>query len=154
MCARLNAAQPYAIALFRAAFGLLFTMQGVASLFGVLGGAEGTNGGTIPVGTWPGRYGAVIQLVAGALVMLGLGTRWAALVASGAMAFAHFDVHQKVALWPIQNGGEPSVCSASAFLLIFTGCGAFGLDRLFDGRTAGTLRRSRSAADPGKTLDA
>ncbi|MEV7391071.1 MULTISPECIES: DoxX family protein [unclassified Streptomyces] len=143
MYARLNSAQPYAIALFRAAFGLLFTMHGVASLFGVLGGAEGTNGGTIPAGTWPGWYGAVIQLVAGVLVILGLGTRWAALVASGAMAFAYFDVHQKVALWPIQNGGEPSVLFCFGFfLLIFTGCGAFGLDRLFDGRTAGTLRRS------------
>ncbi|MFJ3307523.1 DoxX family protein [Streptomyces sp. NPDC086549] len=142
MYACLNSAQPYAIALFRAAFGLLFAMHGVASLFGVLGGAEGTNGGTIPVGTWPGWYGAVIQLVAGALVLLGLGTRWAALIASGSMAFAYFDVHQKVALWPIQNGGEPSVLFCFGFfLLIFTGSGAFGLDRLFGGRTAGTPRR-------------
>ncbi|WEO97677.1 DoxX family protein [Streptomyces sp. FXJ1.172] len=137
MSARLNSAQPYVIALFRVVVGLLFAVHGAASLFGVLGGAAGSNGGTIPAGTWPGWYAAVIQLVAGALVVLGLGTRAAALIASGSMAYAYFDVHQRIALWPIQNGGELSVLFCWAFLLlVFTGSGAFGLDRLFGGRTA------------------
>ncbi|MFI1361949.1 DoxX family protein [Streptomyces griseochromogenes] len=145
MTARLNSAQPYAIGLFRIVIGLLFAVHGAASLFGVLGGAMGTNGGTIPSGTWPGWYAAVIQLVAGGLVLLGLGTRAAALVASGSMAYAYFDVHQKAALWPIQNGGELSALFSWAFLLlVFTGSGAFGLDRLFARRTAAT---PQSAAD-------
>ncbi|MEU8968836.1 DoxX family protein [Streptomyces monashensis] len=132
MSARLNSAQPYVIGLFRVVVGLLFAVHGAASLFGVLGGAAGTQGGTIPSGTWPGWYAAVIQLAAGALVFLGLGTRGAALIASGSMAYAYFDVHQQAALWPIQNGGEPSVLFCWAFfLLVFTGSGAFGLDRLF-----------------------
>ncbi|MEV6806874.1 DoxX family protein [Streptomyces sp. NPDC051132] len=137
MSARLNSAQPYAIGLFRIVFGLLFAVHGAASLFGVLGGAAGTNGGTIATGTWPGWYAAVIQLVAGALVLLGLGTRGAALIASGSMAYAYFDVHQQAALWPIQNGGELSVLFCWAFLLlVFTGSGAFGVDRLLGRRPA------------------
>ncbi|MEU3828811.1 DoxX family protein [Streptomyces sp. NPDC029080] len=136
MSARLNSAQPYAVGAFRIVVGLLFTVHGAASLFGVLGGASGT-GGTIPAGTWPGWYAAVIQLVAGGLVLLGLGTRGAALIASGSMAFAYFDIHQQSALWPIQNGGELSVLFCWAFfLLVFTGSGAFGLDRVVGRRTA------------------
>ncbi|MFB0617114.1 DoxX family protein [Streptomyces sp. AGS-58] len=136
MSARLNSAQPYVIGLFRIVIGLLFAAHGAASLFGVLGGAAGT-GGTLDAGAWPGWYAAVIQLVAGGLVLLGLGTRGAALIASGSMAYAYFDVHQQAALWPLQNGGEPSVLFCWAFfLLVFTGSGAFGLDRLLARRTA------------------
>jgi putative oxidoreductase len=137
MSARLNSAQPYAIGLFRIVLGLLFAVHGAASLFGVLGGAAGTDGGTVAAGTWPGWYAAVIQLVAGGLVLLGLGTRGAALIASGSMAYAYFDVHQQAALWPIQNGGELSALFCwGFFLLVFTGSGAFGLDRLFGRRAA------------------
>jgi putative oxidoreductase len=137
MTERLNSAQPYAVGLFRMVVGLLFTCHGAASLFGVLGGATGTKGGTVPAGTWPFWYAAVIQLVAGALVLLGLGTRGAAFMASGSMAFAYFDMHQSGALWPIQNGGEMSAIFCwSLLLLVFTGSGAFGLDRLLAARSA------------------
>ncbi|GAA0459487.1 DoxX family protein [Streptomyces sp. NPDC046215] len=133
---RLDAARPYALSAFRIVVGLLFACHGAASLFGVLGGAAGSNGGTIAAGTWPGWYAAAIQLVGGVLVMLGLGSRTAALISSGSMAYAYFDVHQSMALWPIQNGGEASAMFCWAFLLIvFTGPGALSLDRL--------LRRSR-----------
>ncbi|MFF9092085.1 DoxX family protein [Streptomyces sp. NPDC014802] len=141
MTARLNGAQPYVLGLFRIVVGLLFACHGAASLFGVLGGAAGGNGGTIPAGTWPGWYAAVIQLVCGTLVLLGLGTRAAALVASGSMAYAYFDVHQGTALWPIQNGGEASAMFCWAFfLLVFTGSGAFGVDRLLARRSAAADR--------------
>ncbi|MET9929605.1 MULTISPECIES: DoxX family protein [unclassified Streptomyces] len=111
--------------------GLLFLCHGAASLFGVLGGAQG-GGGTVEAGTWPGWYAAVIQLVAGGLVLLGLGTRSAAFLASGSMAYAYFEVHQPGALFPLQNGGETSALFCWAFfLLVFTGPGALALDRLF-----------------------
>ncbi|MEU3350164.1 DoxX family protein [Streptomyces sp. NPDC037389] len=130
LSARLDAARPYALSLFRVVVGLLFACHGAASLFGILGGAAGSNGGTIPAGTWPGWYAAVIQLVAGVLVLLGAGTRSAAFIASGSMAYAYFDVHQSMALWPIQNGGEASAMFAWAFLLlVFTGPGALSVDR-------------------------
>ncbi|MBA2948794.1 DoxX family protein [Streptomyces himalayensis] len=133
MTGRLNSAQPYALGLFRFVVGLLFACHGAASLFGVLGGAMG--GGTVPTGTWPGWYAAVIELVGGGLVALGLGTRAAAFISSGAMAYAYFKVHQPSALWPLQNDGELAAMYCwSMFLLVFTGSGAFGLDRLFASR--------------------
>ncbi|MET9143690.1 DoxX family protein [Streptomyces sp. NPDC057197] len=136
MTGRLNSAQPYVLGLFRVVVGLVFFCHGAASLFGVLGGAAGTHGGTLSAGTWPNWYAAVIQLVAGALVVLGLGTRAAAFIASGSMAFAYFDVHQKAALWPIENGGEMPVLFCWSFLLlVFTGSGAFALDGLFARRS-------------------
>ncbi|MFD7547845.1 DoxX family protein [Streptomyces sp. NPDC059578] len=134
MTGRLNNAQPYALGLFRIVVGLLFACHGAASLFGVLGGAHG--GGTISAGTWPGWYAAVIQLVGGGLVMIGLGTRAAAFISSGSMAYAYFKVHQPEALWPLQNSGEASAMFCWAFLLlVFTGSGAFGLDRLLSSRS-------------------
>ncbi|MFD4728210.1 DoxX family protein [Streptomyces seoulensis] len=149
MSTRLNAAQPYALGLFRIVIGLLFAVHGAASLFGVLGGAAGTHGGTIATGAWPGWYAAVIQLVAGALVLLGLGTRGAALIASGSMAFAYFDVHQQAAFWPIQNGGELSVLFCwTFFLLIFTGSGAFGLDRVVASRRVASPESGERAREP------
>lgn len=132
---RLDAALPYVLSLFRIVVGLLFACHGAASLFGVLGGAAGTHGGTIEAGTWPGWYAAVIQLVCGVLVMLGIGTRGAALIASGSMAYAYFDMHQKVALWPIQNGGEAAAMFCWVFLLlVFTGPGAIAVSRLYSRR--------------------
>ncbi|MFE0806443.1 DoxX family protein [Streptomyces sp. NPDC058848] len=151
MSGRLNSAQPYALGLFRIVVGLLFACHGAASLFGVLGGASGT-GGTVEAGTWPGWYAAVIQLVGGGLVLLGLGTRAAALVSSGSMAYAYFKVHQPGALWPMENGGEASAMFCWAFLLLaFTGSGAFGLDRLLARRAtepekAATERQTPVAA--------
>ncbi|WP_052865599.1 DoxX family protein [Streptomyces niger] len=146
--------RPHATALFRIVTGLLFACHGAASLFGVLGGAMG-QGRTVPAGTWPGWYAAVIQLVGGLLVLFGLGTRTAALISSGSMAYAYFSVHQGEALWPIQNGGEPSAMFSWAFLLlVFTGPGAWALDRILfgsgdrgeDAEAPAAARREPSAA--------
>ncbi|MFF8604892.1 DoxX family protein [Streptomyces sp. NPDC015346] len=146
MANRLTQAQPYALGLFRIVVGLLFACHGAASLFGVLGGAMG--GGTVPAGTWPGWYAAVIQLVAGALVLAGLGTRTAAFIASGSMAYAYFKVHQPEALFPLQNNGEGAALFCWAFLLlVFTGPGALALDRLFGARGAETGERKGERAD-------
>ncbi|MFB4424890.1 DoxX family protein [Streptomyces sp. QL37] len=140
MFIRLNRAQPYALGLFRVVIGFLFACHGAASLFGVLGGSMG--GGTVPAGTWPGWYAAVIQLVGGILVALGLGTRIAALISSGSMAYAYFKVHQPESLFPLQNGGEASAVFCWAFLLlVFTGPGAIALDRLFSSRGGSTSER-------------
>ncbi|MFE2281741.1 DoxX family protein [Streptomyces sp. NPDC059454] len=136
MTERLNNAQPYALGMFRIVVGLLFACHGAVSLLGLLGGADG-NGGTVETGAWPGWYAALIELVGGTLVLLGLGTRAAAFVSSGAMAYAYFKVHQPQALWPIENNGEGAAMYCWAmFLLVFTGSGAFGLDRLFTRRSS------------------
>ena len=141
MSARLNRAQPYALGAFRVVVGLVFALHGAASIFGILGGAVGSNGGTLESGTWPGWYAAVIQLVAGTLVVLGLGTRAAAFIASGSMAYAYFKVHAPNGLGPSENGGEAAALFCWAFLLlVFTGSGAFGLDKVFAKRSAAQPR--------------
>lgn len=50
--------------------------------------------------------------------MLGFGTRIAALICSGSMAYAYFTVHQPKELLPLTNGGEKAAMFAFAFLLI------------------------------------
>ncbi|GAA4982307.1 DoxX family protein [Actinopolymorpha pittospori] len=119
---------------YRLVVGLLFTCHDLSSIFGIMGGNMG-HGDTIPAGTWPGWWAALIQVVAGVLVLVGLWTRGAALLASGSMAFAYFTVHQEKALLPIQNGGEASAMFCWAFLLIvFFGPGSWSIDRLFNRR--------------------
>jgi putative oxidoreductase len=128
----LDRGKDHVLALYRIVLGGLFACHGLASLFGVLGGAVGSKGGAVPFGVWPGWWAAAIQLVGGVLVALGLGTRVAALVSSGSMAYAYFTVHQPKGVLPILNGGEPAAIYAWSFvLLVFTGPGAWALGRLF-----------------------
>ncbi|NIH79757.1 DoxX family protein [Amycolatopsis viridis] len=127
----------YALTVFRLVVGLLFACHGAASLFGIFGGAVGTKGGAVAIGVWPSWYAAVIQLVCGVLVMTGLFTRLAALIASGSMAYAYFVVHQSNGLLPLQNKGETAALFCWVFfLLVFTGPGAFALDTLLRRRGA------------------
>lgn len=122
-------------AAFRIVVGFLFACHGAASLFGILGGAHGNPGGSVPVGLWPHWWAAVIQLVGGILVTLGLATRAAALICSGSMAYAYFVVHQADGALPIQNGGELAALYSWLFLLIVAlGPGAAALDNLIQSR--------------------
>ncbi|MFJ4186553.1 DoxX family protein [Kitasatospora sp. NPDC089509] len=141
-----EAARPLVLTVFRIVVGLLFACHGAASLFGVLGG---TKGGSIPLGQWPGWWAALIQLVGGALVLLGIGTRTAALLCSGSMAYAYFTVHQERALLPLQNGGEPSVMFCWAFLTIAVlGSGPYSLDRLLAHSLGRLFTAHRPATEP------
>ena len=94
------------LGLFRIVIGLLFAVHGTTKLFG---GPPPRAAGRPSVGQWPYWWAGVIELAVGVLVLLGLFTRIAALIGSGAMAFAYFTEHQPKALWPIENGGELAV---------------------------------------------
>lgn len=134
-------------AAFRIVVGILFASHGAASVFGVFGGAVGTLGGTVPLGSWPGWWAAVIQLVGGVLVALGLFTRAAALISSGSMAYAYFVVHQPTGLLPIENNGDPAALFAWSFLLIAAlGSGPWALERL----RGGVREQPSPAAQPAE----
>lgn len=59
-----------------------------------------------------------IELIGGALVMIGLFTRWAAFLCSGLMAFAYWIGHGTKAWLPLLNGGELAALYCFAFLFI------------------------------------
>ena len=61
-------------------------MHGTQKLFGVPPSAKG---GTVPLASMVGAAG-VVEIVGGALILLGLFTRVAAFICSGEMAFAYF----------------------------------------------------------------
>ncbi|MFF0266857.1 DoxX family protein [Kribbella sp. NPDC004536] len=116
--------QNHGIGVFRIVVGFLFATHGAAALFGVLGVEQ------VGLLVWPSWWASLIQTVGGALVMVGLGTRYAALICSGSMAYAYFSVHQAGALLPVQNGGELAALFSFAFLLIaFLGNGAWSVER-------------------------
>ena len=123
--------------LYRLVLGLLISCHGAATLFGLFGGAQGT-GHTVSPLQWPGGVAALIQLVGGLLVLVGLATRPAAVLVSGSMAYAYFDIHQRHALLPIQNGGELAALFCWGFLLVaIIGAGPLSLDALIK-RVRGT----------------
>jgi putative oxidoreductase len=116
------------LSLSRVVVGLLFAAHGAQSLLGFPAKADGKTV-TLAFGSWPGWWAAAIQLVGGILVMLGLGTRIAALVSSGSMAYAYFTVHQPKGLWPIQNSGEAAAMFCWFFLVIaILGPGKYAID--------------------------
>jgi len=114
-------AQTYA--LLRIVVGFLFLWHGSQKLLGFPGEIPGE----IPAFV---KYGAgSIELVGGALVALGLFTRWAAFLCSGQMAAAYWMAHGTKALLPILNGGELAALYCFAFLFISArGAGIWSLD--------------------------
>jgi putative oxidoreductase len=129
---RLNAYAPRALALLRIVAGLLFLEHGTSKLLGF----------PVPFPT-PGPLttmilaSAVIELVAGALIALGLFTRLAAFIASGEMAVAYFIGHAPKGFWPVGNTGDAAILYCFIFLyLVFAGPGSWALDHVIGRRPA------------------
>ena len=132
------------LSIFRIVVGLLFTVHGSASMFGIFGGAKGIAGATVKFGLWPSWWAALIQVIAGGLVLIGFLTRPAAILCSGSMAYAYFTVHAPKSLWPMANGGEAAALFCWAFLTIaLVGAGAWSVDALISRN-----RRGGVAATP------
>lgn len=72
---------------------------------------------------------AVIEIVAGTLLTLGLFTRVAAFVASGEMAIAYFIGHLPSGFWPGVNGGSEAILYCFIFLyMAAAGGGEWSID--------------------------
>ena len=114
----MNFLDPYAPqvkSILRIVIGLLFLHIGIAKLFHF---PEVHNWMNIQLGVWPEGYAAPIELVTGALVLLGLFSRYAAFIASGEMAFAYFIGHGMRNIYPAVNGGTEAILFCFAFLYI------------------------------------
>jgi putative oxidoreductase len=72
----------------------------------------------------------VIELVAGALIILGFYSRVAAFIASGEMAFAYFLAHYPRSFFPTINGGDAAILFCFIFLyLAAAGPGSFSVNK-------------------------
>jgi putative oxidoreductase len=112
-----------AYAMMRIVAGFLFLWHGTQKL---LGFPAGMPAGVPAFITW---VAGPIELLGGALIMLGLFTRGAAFLSSGLMAAAYWMGHGTQALLPIQNGGELAALYCFVFLFIATqGPGIWSVD--------------------------
>lgn len=73
---------------------------------------------------------APIELVGGALIAIGLFTRWAAFICSGQMAVAYWSFHALRGLTPLENRGELAILYCFVFLFIAArGAGIWSIDQ-------------------------
>ena len=117
------------LAVLRIVIAVLFMQHGGQKLLNYPPGH-----GAVPLNSMMGLAGA-LELVGGAMILLGLLTRPVAFVLSGEMAVAYFKAHAPRGFWPIENGGELAVVYCFVFLyLVAAGPGAFSLDSLWGRR--------------------
>ncbi|MFC0112145.1 DoxX family protein [Kibdelosporangium aridum] len=116
-------AGPRLLSVCRIVISFLFLSHGVAKMFGVLGTR------TVAFGVWPHWYAAVIEIIGGTALLLGIGTRIVSILLSGEMAFAYFTMFQSRALFPLENGGELPALYCWVFLMIAAvGPGVWSVD--------------------------
>ena len=121
----LNRFAPHALALLRIAAALIFIAHGTQKLFGF----------PVPP-SWgmPAAFtllwtAGVLEVVGGALLVVGFLTRPTAFVLSGLMACAYWMAHAPKSFYPLLNGGEAAMLFCFIFLYIAAaGPGAFAID--------------------------
>jgi len=116
---------PQAHALLRIVAGFLYLQHGSAKLLGFPHVAMFDG---LQIASLMGVAG-ILELVGGALLLIGLFTRPVAFVLSGQMAVAYFMAHFPKDFWPILNGGELAVVYCFVFLYICArGAGPMSVD--------------------------
>ena len=116
--------QPRLLAVLRIVTAYLFVQHGTAKLLGFPAVDMFKDG--VPLLSLAGIAG-LLEIVGGALLLIGLFTRPTAFVLSGQMAVAYFIAHanQGHVLTPMLNGGELAVLYCFVFLyLAVAGAGA------------------------------
>ncbi len=119
---------PPMLSIFRFMAGLLFLEHGTSKILNIP--PADPSHGPLVLASLMG-FGAILELVGGTLLVLGLFTRISAFILSGQMAVAYFMVHFAKGFFPVANGGELAALYCFAFLyLAFAGGGPWSLDRL------------------------
>jgi putative oxidoreductase len=122
--------QPTALSLFRFITGLLLFQYGVAKILGFPAVPMFAKIPPLIV------VAGTIELVVGALLMIGLFTRLSAFILSGEMAFAYFMGHMfktpaAPVFHPILNGGTAAILFCFACLYLATsGGGPYSVDEM------------------------
>ncbi|PZW42153.1 putative oxidoreductase [Humitalea rosea] len=112
--------------MLRIVAGLLFLAHGTQKLLGFPMMAGGGAGPALFTLFW---FAGAIELVVGLMLVLGLATRPAALIASGEMAFAYWMAHGPRSPFPVLNGSDAAVLFCFVFLyLAAAGAGPWSID--------------------------
>ena len=115
---------PQILGVVRIVVGLLFLEHGLMKIVGFP--APMGHGALPPMIMAAG----IIELVGGALVVLGLFSRFAAFICSGEMAVAYFTAHMARGIYPAMNGGDPAILFCFIFLyLAAAGPGSFAINQ-------------------------
>jgi putative oxidoreductase len=118
---------PQLLSVLRIVAAFLFFQFGTAKWF-AFPAAVMPGGGTAPLGSlvW---FAAVLEVVGGSLLFLGLFTRPVAFLLAGEMAVAYFKGHAPNGFWTVLNQGTPAVIFCFLFLyLSAAGPGPWSLD--------------------------
>jgi putative oxidoreductase len=119
--------QPAVLSLFRFITGLMLFQYGVAKILKIPAVSPFAK---VEVTSLYGAAGC-IELVLGALLLLGLFTRPVAFILSGEMAFAYFISHFPKSFFPVVNGGSLAIALCFACLYLATsGGGPISLDAI------------------------
>jgi putative oxidoreductase len=120
--ANLDKARPYVLSIVRIIVALLFMEHGLQKLFAFPSAG--------PADMTPLLYvQAVIEIVGGILILIGLFTRPVALILCGDMAVAYFMAHAPRSFFPAVNFGDSAVLYCFIFLyMVFAGPGRWSVD--------------------------
>jgi len=119
---------PYVLSILRIVTALIFIEHGTQKLFGFP--ALPPSGSTVAIFSLYGAA-ALMEVILGPLVLVGLLTRPAAFLLSGEMAVAYWYSHAPRSVYPLLNGGDAAILFCFVFLFIaFAGPGPLSLDRL------------------------
>jgi putative oxidoreductase len=127
LIAKWSAWGPQLRSVLRMVAAAIFILSGTMKLFAFPAGMP-PDGGTAPLMSQIG-IGGVLEVVGGALLLVGLFTRPVAFVLAGEMAVAYFQFHFPLGFWPTMNGGIPAILYCFLWLYFSaSGPGAWSLD--------------------------
>jgi len=116
---------PRVLSILRIVAALIFFEHGTAKLLGFPPSNHSPEIFSLP---W---IAGALELVGGALLIVGLFTRPVAFILSGEMAIAYWMAHAPQSPYPLANGGDAAILYCFVFLYIaFAGGGPWSLDAL------------------------
>jgi putative oxidoreductase len=128
IAARWRSWAPYFLSILRIVGAAIFITSGTTKMFGWP--APMPDGMEFKLMSQVG-LGAVLEIVGGGLLLLGLLTRPTAFVMSGMMAVAYWQFHAPGSPWPTVNMGIPAILYCFIWLYISaSGPGPWSLDAL------------------------
>lgn len=115
---------PRVLSILRIVAALLFFEHGTSKL---LGFPPSDHSPEVLSLSW---IAGLLEMVGGALLILGLFTRPVAFILSGEMAFAYWMAHAPQSAFPLSNGGDAAIYCFVFLYLAFAGGGPWSLDAL------------------------